>query len=138
MALIFPAADEPVATRSIPRSLLRGLAGRCPHCGRGRLFERYLKVVDRCPECDEVFSHHRADDAPPYFTMFIVGHIVVGLMLAVEVRYTPALWIHAALWFPLTIVLALALLPRIKGAIVGLQWAARMHGFGDAGMHESL
>ena len=96
-----------------------------------RLFLRYLKVADQCPSCGEALHHHRADDAPPYFTILAVGHIIVPLMLMVEQRFEPAEWLHAALWVPLTVVLSLWLLPRIKGALIGLQWAMRMHGFGQ-------
>jgi uncharacterized protein (DUF983 family) len=73
--------------------------------------------------------HHRADDAPPYFTIVIVGHIVVGLVLAVEMAYRPPLWVHAALWLPLTLILTLVVLQVVKGALVALQWALLMHGF---------
>jgi uncharacterized protein (DUF983 family) len=115
--------------RPIVQSMLRGAAHKCPACGTGALYWRFLKVADACPKCGEELHHHRADDAPPYFTIVIVGHIVVGLVLAVEMAYRPPLWVHAALWLPLTVILALALLPSIKGALIGLQWALRMHGF---------
>jgi uncharacterized protein (DUF983 family) len=120
------------APRDIWRSLLRGFALRCPNCAKGRMFHRYLKVSDRCPSCGEELHHHRADDAPPYFTIVIVGHIVVGGVLALERAVSPPTWVHAAIWLPLTLACSLLLLPRIKGAIVGLQWALRMHGFGGA------
>jgi uncharacterized protein (DUF983 family) len=93
------------------------------------MFRRYLKVADQCPSCGEALHHHRADDAPPYFTIAIVGHIVVGLVLAVEMAYRPPLWLHAAMWLPLTVILALIALPPIKGALVALEWALLMHGF---------
>jgi uncharacterized protein (DUF983 family) len=93
------------------------------------MFRRYLKVADHCPRCGEALHHQRADDAPPYFTIAIVGHIVVGLMLAVEMAYRPPLWLHGALWVPLTLILTLLLLPLVKGTIVALQWALYMHGF---------
>ena len=115
--------------RSILDSLLRGTMLRCPACGVGRMFGRYLKVVDHCGSCGEALHHHRADDAPPYFTIVIVGHVVVSLVLAVEMAYRPPLWLHVALWLPLTVLLSLALLPPVKGALVGLQWALLMHGF---------
>jgi uncharacterized protein (DUF983 family) len=118
-----------VGPRSVFNSILRGLSLRCPACGKGRLYRRYLKVADQCPSCGEALHHHRADDAPPYFTIAIVGHVVVGLLLAVEIAYRPPLWLHAAIWLPLTVILALVLLPPIKGALVGLQWALLMHGF---------
>jgi len=108
----------------------RGFLGRCPHCGKGRLFRAFLKVADRCEVCGEEFSHHRADDAPAYFVILIVGHIVVALALEVEIVFGPPLWVHTALWIPLTLMLALGLLQPVKGAIVGLQWAQYMHGFG--------
>ena len=115
--------------RSVVTSLLRGAKLTCPSCGKGGMFRRYLEVSDECPSCGEELHHHRADDAPPYFTIVIVGHVVVSLMLALEMAYRPPLWLHAALWLPLTVLLALVLLPPIKGALVGLQWALLMHGF---------
>lgn len=115
--------------RPVLQSLLRGAAGRCPACGTGRLFRAYLKVSDHCPDCGEALHHQRADDAPPYFTIVIVGHVVVGLLLSVEMAYRPPLWLHGAMWLPLTVLLSLALLPIIKGALVSLQWALLMHGF---------
>jgi uncharacterized protein (DUF983 family) len=115
--------------RPILGSLLRGAALKCPACGSGAMFRRYLKVADACPHCDEALHHQRADDAPPYFTIVIVGHIVVGLVLAVEMAYRPPLWLHGALWLPLTLILSLIILPPVKGALVALQWALLMHGF---------
>ncbi|MGU3494247.1 DUF983 domain-containing protein [Xanthobacteraceae bacterium A53D] len=115
--------------REVKPAMLRGARGRCPHCGSGRMFNRYLKVADHCSSCGEAFYHHRADDAPPYVTILIVGHIVVPLLVMVEEAMRPDPWVHIALWVPLTLVLSLALLPVTKGALVGLQWALRMHGF---------
>jgi uncharacterized protein (DUF983 family) len=115
--------------RPILGSLLRGAMLKCPACGKGAMFRRYLKVADHCPQCGEALHHQRADDAPPYFTIVIVGHVVVGLVLAVEMAYRPPLWVHAALWLPLTVILTLLVLPLVKGALVALQWALLMHGF---------
>ena len=125
-------AGPGVATgeRSVLTSMLRGAKLTCPSCGKGAMFRRYLKVADECPSCGEELHHHRADDAPPYFTIIIVGHVVVSLLLAVEMAYRPPLWLHAALWLPLTLLMCLWFLPRTNGALVGLQWALRMHGFG--------
>ncbi|MGE5259912.1 MAG: DUF983 domain-containing protein [Actinomycetota bacterium] len=120
---------ERKSDRPVFQSLLRGATLKCPACGVGALYRRYLKVADTCPNCGEELFHHRADDAPPYFTVVIVGHIVVALVLLVEMAYRPPLWVHAALWLPLTLILALVFLPPIKGALIGLQWALRMHGF---------
>lgn len=112
-------------------SVKRGFAGRCPQCGVGRLFKGYLKVNDECPHCGEELHHHRADDAPPYFTITIVGHIVVPGLLVVEQVWLPPMWVQFAIWIPITLLLTLVLLPRVKGALIGLQWALRMHGFSD-------
>jgi uncharacterized protein (DUF983 family) len=118
--------------RDVWTSLRRGWRGRCPACGQGRMFRAFLKVADHCPACGEALYHHRADDAPAYFVILIVGHIVVPLALAVETAYALSYWVHAVLWLPLTVVMALALLQPVKGAIVGVQWACRMHGFNPA------
>lgn len=121
-------ADEP--RRSITDAMLRGLRERCPACGRGELYRAYLKTADACPACGEELHHHRADDAPPYFTIVIVGHIVVGGVLMLEQAYAPPTWVHYVLWLPMIVILSLVFLPRVKGALIGLQWALRMHGFG--------
>jgi uncharacterized protein (DUF983 family) len=93
------------------------------------MFRAFLKVADHCPACGEALHHQRADDAPAYFVILVVGHVVVPMVVAVEMAFAPAYWIHIALWLPLMVGLSLALLQPIKGAIVGWQWAMRMHGF---------
>ena len=115
--------------RAIGPALTTGFRMGCPACGEGKLYASYLKVNERCPACGEELWHHRADDAPPYMVITIVGHIVVPLLLAVEMALHPALWIHMVLWLPMTLLLALVLLPPVKGALIGYQWAMRMHGF---------
>lgn len=118
------------AARPLLQAMKRGFLGRCPHCGEGRLFRSYLKVVDRCDRCGEEMFHHRADDLPAYLVVVIVGHVIVGAFMAVEATSTLSTWQHLAIWVPLTIISALALLRPVKGAVVGLQWALYMHGFG--------
>ena len=115
--------------RPLMQAMLRGFLGRCPHCGEGKLFASFVKTVDRCEHCGEEMHHHRADDLPAYLVVVIVGHIVVGAFLSVEATSTLSTWQHLAIWIPLTIGSALALLRPIKGAVVGLQWALYMHGF---------
>ena len=115
--------------RNVWQAMLRGVRLKCPRCGNGALFHRYLKVSSQCPACGEQLHHHRADDAPAYFTIVIVGHVVAAV-LAVEKALHPSMAVHLALWVPLTLGMSLWLLPRVKGALVGLQWALRMHGFG--------
>ncbi len=111
------------------QAMRRGLAQKCPACGDSALFSSYLKVHDTCPTCKEELHHQRADDAPPYITIFIVGHIIIPGILILEKVYAPATWIHYVIWLPLMLILSLTILPRIKGLFVGLQWALGMHGF---------
>jgi uncharacterized protein (DUF983 family) len=108
-------------------ALRRGWRGRCPRCGEGTLFGGFLKMRSHCPACGQALEPFRADDAPAYFTIFAVGHIVVPLVLVVE-RWgsEPPLWFHAALWLPLSVLLALLLLPRIKGAVIATLWTHRI------------
>jgi uncharacterized protein (DUF983 family) len=110
----------------------RGFRGRCPHCGEGHLFARFLKVADACDSCGEELFHHRADDFPAYLVIVVVGHLVVPAILAVETAYAPPVWLQLAAWLPLTLFASLALLQPTKGAVVGLQWQVGMHGFDDS------
>lgn len=126
------------AARPLLQAMARGARLRCPACGKGRLFRAYLKVADSCPVCHEELHHQRADDAPPYMTIFLVGHLVIPFVLWVDMAYEWPMWVNIAVWFPVTILLALALLPVIKGALVGLQWSLRMHGFGVESENGSL
>jgi len=114
----------PVAT-----AMGRGFKMKCPHCGKGGLFSRSLKIAEHCRACGEEFHHHRADDFPAYLVIVVVGHIIVPAILAVEVAYAPPTWLQLVVWLPLTLISSLALLQPTKGAIVGLQWQAGMHGF---------
>lgn len=127
---VFGAARAERQARPLWTAMKRGLLGRCPHCGEGKLFSSFLKVVDRCEHCGEEMHHHRADDLPAYIVVVIVGHVVVAAFMGVEATTTLSTWQHLAIWVPMTIVMALAMLRPVKGAIVGLQWALYMHGFG--------
>ena len=116
--------------RPLLQAMTRGFLGKCPNCGQGRLFASWLKPVRECEHCGQEMFHHRADDLPAYLVVLIVGHVVVGAFVGVETAYTLPLGVHLAIWIPLTIALAAALLRPVKGAVVGLQWALYMHGFG--------
>ncbi len=116
--------------RHLGQAIRRGFTGHCPHCGEGRMFGAFTKTVERCEVCGEELSHHRADDLPAYLTVLVVGHLMVGGFLGAEAMFDLSTWQHLAIWAPLTVVLALALLQPFKGAVVGLQWALYMHGFG--------
>ena len=124
-------ADQPNPSRQVFPAILRGLRNTCPACGTGSIYSSYLKIVPTCPSCLENLSHHQADDAPPYFAIFILGHILVPAIIAVEVGFEPVWWVHALIWAPTILIGTYLLLPRVKGATVGLQWALFMHGFGD-------
>ena len=119
------------AKRDVWTAIKRGFRGRCPRCGEGKLFRAFLKVDNHCSVCDLDFTPHRADDLPAYLVIIIVGHIVVPMALWIETDYSPPVWLQLAIYMPLTLVLSLALLQPVKGAVVGVQWALRMHGFDD-------
>ncbi|WP_232630140.1 DUF983 domain-containing protein [Methylobacterium sp. Leaf118] len=112
--------------------MARGFVNRCPHCGDGKMFGRFLKVRPACDACGLAMAEHRADDLPPYLVIFLVGHIVGYLVLEVEMGYDVPLWLSLTVWPLLTLVLALGLLQPVKGAVIGLQYAFGMHGFGVA------
>lgn len=112
-----------VEKRPVGRSLLRGLAERCPNCGKGKLFRAYLKVNDACPACGHDLDQYPSDDGPAYFTILIVGHLVVAPLVALSFIWRASLWIVIpGTLIPLAVI-TLALLPRIKGAVVGMLYA---------------
>jgi uncharacterized protein (DUF983 family) len=101
-------------------ALLRGATGKCPNCGRARLFAGWLRQIETCPVCAAPLGAIRADDAPPYIVVFVVGHIVIGTQVLVDGMLDLSLWTEAAIFLPLTLVLALGLLRPAKGATIGL------------------
>jgi uncharacterized protein (DUF983 family) len=117
--------------RDVWTALKRGFRGRCPRCGQGKLFRAFLKVDDHCSVCQLDFTPHRADDLPAYLVIVIVGHIVVPTILWIETDYSPSLALQLSIYLPLTLILSLALLQPVKGAVVAIQWALRMHGFDE-------
>jgi uncharacterized protein (DUF983 family) len=117
--------------RDVWSAIRRGFRSRCPRCGEGKLFRAFLKVDDHCSVCGLDYTPHRADDLPAYLVIVMVGHIVVPTALFIETDYSPPVWLQLAIYLPLTLVLSLALLQPVKGAVVGVQWALRMHGFDD-------
>jgi uncharacterized protein (DUF983 family) len=101
-------------------ALGRGLLGRCPACGKAHVFNGFLRVVAECPQWGAPLGLARADDAPPYFTILITGHIVLPLMFIVDRMGEPPIWVMSAIFLPLTLLLAVGLLRPIKGGTVGL------------------
>jgi len=124
--------ETPRTPPTLMHDLARGWRGKCPACGTGSLFTKYLKVAPTCRVCGEDLHHHRADDFPAYIVILLLGHILVPLVIEVELNFSPPMWVHLVLWFPLTVLLTLLLLPRVKGTIVALQWRMGMHGFAAA------
>ena len=117
--------------RDVWTAMKRGFLSRCPRCGEGKLFRAFLKVDNNCSVCGLDFTPHRADDLPAYLVIVIVGHIVVPTALWIETDYSPPLWLQLAIYLPLTLIASLALLQPVKGAVVGMQWGLKMHGFDD-------
>ena len=123
---------EATGERPLRPALIRGWNRLCPCCGSGPLMKGYLKVRDTCPVCNEAFHYQRADDGPAYLTILVVGHILGPLMLIAFTELRPDPWVMATLFSVASVAMSLYLLPRMKGAMVALQWAKRMHGFGSA------
>ncbi len=100
-----------------------GLRGNCPRCGQGRLFSGFLTVGNSCANCKLDYSFADAGDGPAVFVILIIGFVVVGLALWLEVSFGPPLWVHFLFWVPLALVLCLTALRLIKGVLITLQYA---------------
>ncbi len=123
-------ATEAADDRPLKSAVLRGWRKRCPQCGAGPLLKGYLKVRPTCPVCGEDLSHARADDGPAYLTILIVGHVMAPVLIWAFTTFRPDPVILGTVMVIGCVALSLYLLPRLKGLIVGFQWAKRMHGFG--------
>ncbi len=104
----------------LPLMMVRGGAGRCPVCGQGRLYVGYLRVVARCASCAAPLGLVRADDAPPYFTIFVTAHLIIGAVVVTDERTNLPIWAMIAFFVPLTVMIAMLLLRPVKGATVGV------------------
>lgn len=111
--------DQPPSLRESAR---RGLAGKCPRCGQGTLFEGFLKVAPRCPTCGQDFAAADSADGPAFFVMSFAGFVVVLAALVVEVMFQPPYWLHALLWLPLILALTILPLRPVKGLLIALQF----------------
>lgn len=130
--------DQPIryggmreAERLPMRSIGRGMRSTCPACGTGKLFRAFLKPIDSCAVCDEEMHHHRADDLPAYIVIVVVGHVLMTGYMLTDMVFQASPWVHLAIWVPIAVLAALLTLQPIKGGVIGLQWALKMHGFGD-------
>lgn len=99
-----------------------GFSGRCPRCGRGKLFSGYLTLRRNCDACGLDYAFADSGDGPAVFVILIIGFVVVGMALGVEVAYQPPYWVHAILWLPMMLVLALGLLRMLKGWMIAQQF----------------
>lgn len=113
-------------------ALWRGARGLCPACGQTHAFAGYLKVKPVCAVCTAPLGAVRADDAPPYFTIFLVGHLLAPMIFFVDKAFYPALWVQAAIWLPASLVMTLVLLRPVKGATLGLMLKLNMVKTDDA------
>jgi uncharacterized protein (DUF983 family) len=105
--------------------VLTGLAGRCPRCGEGRLFQGFLKVRPRCDVCGLDLRFADSGDGPAVFVTLFAGLIVLGIALWTELVYEPPFWVHLVIFLPLTIIVCLGLLRPMKGIMVALQYRNR-------------
>lgn len=119
--------------RPLGAALLRGWCKRCPNCGAGPMLSGYLTVREHCPVCMEELHHYNADDGPIYLTVLIVGFLASPLVLWAFLAFRPDPLVLTSVFSIGCVGMALYLLPRLKGVMVALQWAKRMHGFGDKG-----
>ncbi|MET3598647.1 DUF983 domain-containing protein [Martelella mangrovi] len=130
--------DSPQGERRLMPAIVNGLKCRCPSCGEGKLFFKYLKSVEVCDRCGTEIHHHRADDLPAYLVILVLGHFMVGgYMTGAELFDLPD-WVHLAIWVPLTALTAFLIIQPMKGAVIGLQWALKMHGFDGKGKEEAV
>ena len=120
---------ETTPVRPLWPAIRHGLAGRCPACGEGKLFVRFLKPAPACGQCGEGLEGHQADDFPAYIVIILLGHVLVPTMIEVNYLFSIPLGWQAAIWPTLTAILALAMIQPVKGGVIAYQWARRMHGF---------
>jgi len=105
-----------------PGALRAAVLGLCPRCGKGKLFHGYLTVAPRCSACGLDYTMFDAGDGPAVFVILIVGAIVAGGALLVEVNFQPPYWVHAAIWLPLTAILTFVFLRLAKALLLVLQY----------------
>ncbi|HSZ51056.1 MAG TPA: DUF983 domain-containing protein [Caulobacteraceae bacterium] len=134
MPAMLPTAEFQLPASPLLRSVWRGVRQRCPACGEGSLFYRYLKVSPQCPRCGHDLDQYPSDDGPAYFTILLVGHVVVlPLLLFDFIWKAPAVVVVPAVLIPLAVFTLLAL-PRVKGAVIGVLYTLRVKRQ-DAALH---
>jgi uncharacterized protein (DUF983 family) len=113
---------------SLKTAVVRGVLHRCPACGVGKLFKSYLRQVENCAACSERFGHIRADDAAPWGTIILVGHVFLPLAFLVNVDFLST-WAVTMLWATCFCLLSLTVLPRSKGLFLAILWHTRAPGY---------
>lgn len=108
--------------RALFKILLSGIFKKCPKCGNGKVFSGYLKIIKNCKNCNEDLSIYRTDDFGPWLSIILGGHIIVPLVLAVEQKFAPEMWIQTVVWIPLTLIIVLLLLPISKSICLAILW----------------
>ena len=108
---------------TVGQAMARGLLGHCPACNEGRIFGRYLKVQPTCEACGQDLAQYPADDGPAYFTILLVGHLIVGPLFFFPIIWETSAWIMLPILMGSLTVSVLLILPRIKGAFIGLLYA---------------
>ena len=106
----------------VERAIMRGIRGRCPRCGEGKLYQGFLGLKPKCESCGLDYGFADAGDGPAVFGILIGGFIVVFAAMIVEIMYQPPYWVHAALWVPLILIVTLGPLRPIKGVLIALQY----------------
>lgn len=127
---------RPALPESLKVAMLRGARGKCPRCEGAALFPRYLKPEPLCPSCGQDWTHHQADDFPPYVAIFVAGHVLAPVMIGLSIAQVLPIWAEIAVMLTLAAAMLFALLQPAKGAIIALQWWIGMHGFQPAGRDE--
>ena len=118
--------------RDAKRAMLLGLAGRCPRCGEAKLFAHGLTPVESCPACHEDMTPQRADDFPAYLVILILGHVLVPIVVAANMKWDIGLAPQMIAWPIVAVIAAVLMIRPAKGAVIGVQWALRMGGFRKA------
>jgi uncharacterized protein (DUF983 family) len=112
--------NQPLPT--VTESALRGIACKCPRCGKGSIYSGFLTLRPSCESCGLDFSFMDSGDGPAIFMIMIAGAIVVGAALIVEIKYQPPFWVHAALWLPLILITTVLPLRSMKSLLIALQY----------------
>ena len=122
-----------ISTAQLPANfrsaLARGLRARCPRCGEGALFRKWLKPHHACPNCALDLTPQQADDFPAYISIFITGHLLGPIIIMLALEYTLSSWQIAAILLPAATLMMLAMLQPVKGGVIAAQWWNGMHGF---------